>query len=210
MLSIEERTCGSCRECCIALALRPEPGWWQEIKPAGQPCRFLNESGCSIHDQPRPNICGDFKCGYLLGQVPQRPDENGVICAYNNVETVFGGDIWNDDWQGSDRVIWIQECQENAILKLDPVKVRYWFRRLSYAFLLVWPYLFSTHTGTGVAIKVRRCEYSPFGVYWSNTPSYADTVISWWRGVTTPIVDQRIRLRTINIPLPDYEGKKGA
>jgi hypothetical protein len=85
------RTCGNCKVCCIAFGLLPHPPWWDEYKPVGEPCKYLCEKGCSIHDQPRPDICGGFKCAYLLGLVPSRPNESGLMFAANSLESLAKG-----------------------------------------------------------------------------------------------------------------------
>jgi hypothetical protein len=60
--------CGGCKECCIAFPLLPNEEYWPEGKPAYKPCRFLCESGCSIHEMPRPKVCTSFRCLYAHGR----------------------------------------------------------------------------------------------------------------------------------------------
>jgi hypothetical protein len=77
------RTCGPCRECCIAYPLLPNMNYWPEGKKAYVPCSHLCEGGCGIyHHQDRPYVCVDFMCLWLesgLGDERWRPDRCGVI-----------------------------------------------------------------------------------------------------------------------------------
>lgn len=68
------RECGDCKACCTAknvLSL---------VKPAGTPCVYLCEVGCSIHAD-RPSDCKSYKCLWLKGHLDkdQRPDKVGYI-----------------------------------------------------------------------------------------------------------------------------------
>ena len=83
------RECRACKACCIALEIVSEPGksttfdTGEDIaKPAGQNCRFLTESGCSIYEV-RPVVCREFKCDWLIHRKGFGPDDNpddtGVI-----------------------------------------------------------------------------------------------------------------------------------
>lgn len=68
--------CGSCKVCCITLAI-PELD-----KPIHEPCSHLCSTGCSVYES-RPYTCRGFKCLYLLGDWDEslRPDNCGVMIA---------------------------------------------------------------------------------------------------------------------------------
>ena len=72
---VQVNQCGGCTACCVQYCL-PELN-----KPARVPCQHLCETGCSLHDQPRPQVCAEFTCGYLLTRWPleMRPDNCGII-----------------------------------------------------------------------------------------------------------------------------------
>ncbi len=83
------RGCGACTACCTALEIVSEPGksttfdTGEDIaKPAGQNCRFLGLSGCSIYDA-RPIVCREFKCDWLIYRKGFGPNDDppgtGVI-----------------------------------------------------------------------------------------------------------------------------------
>lgn len=83
------RACGACTACCTVLEIVSEPGksttfdTGEDIaKPAGQRCRFLAASGCTIY-QSRPVVCREFKCDWLIERkgfnADDKPDEAGVI-----------------------------------------------------------------------------------------------------------------------------------
>jgi hypothetical protein len=128
----EHRACGPCRECCVAFLLSPNPEYWPEGKPAHAPCRFLDCDGCSIHDQPRPNVRTKYQCAYLYGDVPWRPDQVGVIFNLNFLWRLFQGELETlqaagavpGDWQGDAVAIRIFEARPRAVLALEPHKVR--------------------------------------------------------------------------------------
>lgn len=86
-----ERECGTCALCCKVMAV-PDLA-----KPAGKWCVHCHpgnlQGGCSIHDQPRPKICGDYRCTWLMGALaPElKPNlvhaviswsETGWVCVY--------------------------------------------------------------------------------------------------------------------------------
>jgi hypothetical protein len=50
------------------------------IKPRRQTCGYLNEKGCSVHEE-KPWACSDFSCEWLsgFGDETMRPDQSGVI-----------------------------------------------------------------------------------------------------------------------------------
>ena len=66
---VMERTCGSCRECCVVPEIE-ELG-----KPAGTACIHLCETGCGIRDK-RPVSCRGYYCHYRLGAGDSRPNES--------------------------------------------------------------------------------------------------------------------------------------
>lgn len=74
------RSCGPCTACCRTFYIR-DLG-----KKHDEPCKHLSPAGgCGIHDQPRPELCVNFVCAYLLKDSPirigERPDEVGVVIA---------------------------------------------------------------------------------------------------------------------------------
>lgn len=73
---IQDRTCESCKACCVVLAVRLE----DEIKPAGETCKHLCSVGCGIYEQ-RPRDCSEYLCGWRggLGDAEHRPDRVGVL-----------------------------------------------------------------------------------------------------------------------------------
>jgi hypothetical protein len=85
----KERFCGSCSECCTVLAV-------EEIgKPADVPCQFLVPSNgqgcCGVYDDQPPH-CRRFKCGWLVGNFPQkfRPDRIGLVVFQTDSEVGKG------------------------------------------------------------------------------------------------------------------------
>ena len=74
-------TCGECRACCVVLPIA-EPDL---VKPAGEPCKHLCETGCGIYGRAEwPTLCRKYYCGWRqdkwMSQRPlYRPDTLGVI-----------------------------------------------------------------------------------------------------------------------------------
>lgn len=70
------KSCGACTWCCVVLDV-PELA-----KPAHTPCPHLIPGrGCGTYGD-RPDICGSFKCGWLLGlwgDFGTRPDQTKVL-----------------------------------------------------------------------------------------------------------------------------------
>lgn len=72
----KDRVCGGCKLCCYVYPL-PE-----FAKRTGTWCKHICAAGCAIHDQPRPPVCTDFKCLWLLcPAIPSRyrPDQIGIV-----------------------------------------------------------------------------------------------------------------------------------
>lgn len=68
------RSCQGCNLCCIALEIESRGGYTLTLdgqvdlaKPAGVPCRFVCESGCTIYENRAP-ICRRFRCDWLEGR----------------------------------------------------------------------------------------------------------------------------------------------
>lgn len=82
--SLAVRKCGDCNLCCHAPAIGPneiEPHErpWFPVKPAGAPCKHLDQCGkCSIYHK-RASICRGYMCLYLTGLVDRSPMD-GKIC----------------------------------------------------------------------------------------------------------------------------------
>ena len=76
------RTCDGCRACCTVLGIRDLD------KPNHVACQHERLSGCAIYDDGRPQVCIDFKCGWLESNEDfrhmERPDEVGLIFARAN------------------------------------------------------------------------------------------------------------------------------
>jgi len=70
----------------VVLGFEAQPGEASFDKPAGEPCRHLCPTGCSIY-MDRPPVCRRFRCAWL--QEPSlpaslRPDRCGVMFAMND------------------------------------------------------------------------------------------------------------------------------
>ena len=64
-------------------------------KAENQSCKFLEPSGCAIHDHRRPEVCRQYACYWLdHEEMPdeQRPDRIGVIVTESGWICV-GGDV---------------------------------------------------------------------------------------------------------------------
>jgi hypothetical protein len=178
-LPMSTRTCGDCKVCCISFGLLPHPPWWDEYKPVGTPCKYLCEKGCSIHDQPRPDICGGFKCAYLLGLVPSPPIESGLMFTANPLEYFAEATGYYDYFSGVG--MFIIESEPEAIFRTTSKQVRYWFRKRRWDKFVVLPYGFDQNPhllpSQGKA-HYRMADSVCVG--WRDDPSYADKVIAWW------------------------------
>ena len=180
----------------IAYPLLPNEGFWPEGKKAAKPCRFLCDKGCSIHDEPRPSVCTNFTCEYINGIVPQRPDQNGVIFATSYVSNALQGSLLDCQvqqlvpahWEDDDLAISITEALPEAIFRLDPQKVRWWYRKHPWRLFVVIPYGFDMFEYDCKSIRIRTPDLS---VWFADTPTYADRVISWWNGAISPLAEPR-------------------
>jgi Fe-S-cluster containining protein len=70
----------------VVLGFEARPDEASFAKPAGEPCRHLGPTGCSIYLE-RPLVCRRFRCAWL--QEPSlpaslRPDRCGVMFAMND------------------------------------------------------------------------------------------------------------------------------
>jgi len=89
---VTKRECGECDVCCVVA----EVNEGQFNKPACVACPYLNKTGtkrCGIFGKAqRPQICSDFKCGWLrgAGKNKDRPDKSNVMVSVNN----FNGGRW--------------------------------------------------------------------------------------------------------------------
>jgi hypothetical protein len=127
------RTCGSCQMCCWLFCV-PEMD-----KARHENCKHQGEHGCTIHDQPRPDICTDFLCAWY--QQPwwpeeMRPDRSGVIFSMVTLLTRSGG---------VDRYIYRASCRSPYTKYTQPVLK--WSKKL---------------VGQGhVILFATRCEENP-------------------------------------------------
>jgi hypothetical protein len=179
--------CGECRECCITFPLLPNKDFWPEGKVAYKPCRFLCESGCSIHDKPRPKVCTDFRCMYgdrILGNDPSiwRPDKCGVMFYEASLLALLRGllDVgrlpWH--WQNDDSGIGIVETRPEALVRLDPSKIRYHLQKIDWRLAVVFPYGFDVLAAEDKPIRIY--DDLRIAVWWKADPDYADRVCEWW------------------------------
>ncbi len=171
------RTCGECRECCIAYPLVPAKDFWPDGKKAYTPCAFLCHTGCSIHDKPRPSVCTEFRCSYLTGKVPLRPSESGVLLNVTSAYRLFQGGVppcFNEFDDG----LHIIETRPDSLLHLSARTIRYWFRKMQWSVAVVNPFGLDIHDKDGLLYRYN--EMSRIGVYWKNDPTYAERVIAWW------------------------------
>ncbi len=78
------RTCGGCKLCCYVYGI-PELA-----KERRQWCKYVCQRGCSLHEQPRPPVCTQFRCLWLTHpEIPDRyrPDPIGCV-AYDHGDRV--------------------------------------------------------------------------------------------------------------------------
>lgn len=77
------RECGSCTACCTWL-IGDAYGW--EFGN-GKSCKFLCESGCSVH-KARPKTCEKYFCAWAQELIDEdlRPDICGVLVSVENNE----------------------------------------------------------------------------------------------------------------------------
>jgi hypothetical protein len=79
------RTCGSCHECCIHVAVAAFD------KPRGTPCQHLNviqDCGCcGVYDQ-RPSECAAYRCSWLEGHLAEdlKPETSGILFETATIE----------------------------------------------------------------------------------------------------------------------------
>jgi Fe-S-cluster containining protein len=77
------RECDSCTACCTWL-IGDAYGW--EFG-GGKSCRFLCESGCSVH-KARPKTCEGYFCAWAQELIDEdyRPDKCGFLVSVENNE----------------------------------------------------------------------------------------------------------------------------
>jgi Fe-S-cluster containining protein len=75
------RECGECTACCTWL-IGDAYGW--EFG-SGKSCKFLCESGCSVH-KVRPKVCENYFCAWAQELISDelRPDKCGVLVSVEN------------------------------------------------------------------------------------------------------------------------------
>jgi len=96
--AMSDAKCNGCRACCYAYELGTKPAWtW---------CKHVTASGCGCHDDQRPDVCKNFKCGYFYNNWPEalRPDRCGVIVAgrgaYKGRLVVACREVWRGAAEG--------------------------------------------------------------------------------------------------------------
>lgn len=77
------RECGSCTACCTWL-IGNAYGW--EFG-GGKSCRFLCETGCSVH-KARPKVCENYFCAWAQELIDEdlRPDKSGILVSVESNE----------------------------------------------------------------------------------------------------------------------------
>ncbi len=77
------RPCGDCTACCTWL----NGSAYGHSFGNGKTCKFLCESGCSVH-KARPKVCESYFCAWSQELIPEemRPDKCGVIVSVENNE----------------------------------------------------------------------------------------------------------------------------
>ena len=173
-LPLVNRTCGPCKACCVCYPLSPNEEFWPDGKRAYEPCKFLCESGCGIHDRPRPPVCTDYECAYIKGIVPHRPSECGVIVSCIRVHDLFLGQPPLQFPPDEIGIQVVETCPE-AVLRLSSRRVRYWLRRIPWCVAFVQPYGVDVHRRP-FCFRYNR----DVAVAWEDDPAYADKVIEWW------------------------------
>ena len=75
------RECGECTACCTWL----QGSAYGHDFGRGNSCKFLCESGCSIH-KVRPKMCEQYFCAWAQELLPEemRPDKCGVLVSVEN------------------------------------------------------------------------------------------------------------------------------
>jgi len=172
------RQCGECQACCSWFPLLPNPDFWPEGKPAQQPCRYLCAKGCSIHDQPRPEVCTGFKCAYLTDDIPWRPDQIGVI--FSAVPDNFFRMVKHPEcFPSSDGGVMLVEGHSNAIVQLEAAKVRYYLgkRSIRLQYLLVLPYGTDIHNHKHGRLRT----WPGLLVLCDGSSTYAEQLNDWWQ-----------------------------
>lgn len=78
------RDCGECTACCTWM----EGSAYGHKFGGGNSCKFLCDSGCSVH-KARPNVCMNFFCAWSQELLPEemRPDKCGILVSVENSES---------------------------------------------------------------------------------------------------------------------------
>jgi hypothetical protein len=184
VLTPKKLECGECRECCIAFPLEPHPDYWPDGKPTNQPCTFLCDKGCGIHDDPnRPKVCCDFVCSWVDGQFGMnapdwRPDKLGLIVSWGRVEKIRVADMQNV----GGACFQIMEAKPGRIVEIDPHALRYRLgRRVGYDAVKVIPYGLD-HKKHNVQVMEGGNVFCCFNADDAASEAYADKVLDWWKG----------------------------
>ena len=131
---VGEMSCGECTACCVSFPLLPNRKYWPEGKKVGVPCRYLG-TGCTIHNQPRPEVCTSYQCAWREGKfgpdVEWRPDRSGLMIYANTLLSLFQGHLraFQDRgmfqrWTDLDTGIGIVETRPRALVECDLGAVR--------------------------------------------------------------------------------------
>jgi hypothetical protein len=201
MVKSQSLECGECKECCVHFSLPAAADFWPQGKPAGQPCQFLGQCGCTIHDQPRPKVCGDFICEWRAGvfgssAAEWRPDRCGLIFNQLELDVLLRGklaalreqNMVPPHWRPDNLSLGIVETRPRALLEMDRFRLQYRLdkARLRPTMIAVTPHGFDALPDgkRGMRFDRRRS----IGVWSDDNPDhlgYAEAVCEWWDGVAS-------------------------
>lgn len=77
-----------CNECTMCCSLLNGEAYGYDFGD-GKKCKFLCETGCSIH-KLRPNVCKNYFCAWSQKLLPEemRPDKCGILASVENKEGI--------------------------------------------------------------------------------------------------------------------------
>ena len=89
----QKRECGDCNMCCKVYSI--DSGLFEEdkthvFKKDYEWCKHCEKGvGCKIYEK-RPSACSDFKCGWLMGVVPEewKPNKVGFVVTVEKEESL--------------------------------------------------------------------------------------------------------------------------
>lgn len=119
-----KRECGTCTKCCDGWLTADIYG--HKMEP-GKPCPFVGEHKCTIYNNKRPQICSDFKCGWLkddgtLFDEWMRPNNINVIFVHYKIEDV----VWYKLAEAGEKVNTLLLSYIIQIFTKNNVNLEYW------------------------------------------------------------------------------------